>query len=333
MTLQPLFNYKLLLKSLFNKRRVGNNVLLKSGRIAFSYILSVIKKKNPQINKIILPNLICEEIITVSKTHKMNISYYSVDDNLNFNINEIEEISRDGNNIILFVNYFGFKFDWEKIKLTNNSNNIFIEDNAHVLKDLNQKNKSTFADYTFSSLRKLLPLLSGAEISSRNNDLNLIQSSRIPDFGELIYSIRSLKKKRSGISKLGHSLDNEDKNIIHIDYLSKYILDKYHFSYNQITSQRRKNFNFWKDYLSSSNLISMRSIDKDQNICPYVYPCYAKDDREYHKWLDWGKSNNITIIAWPKYHQDTLKCVPDNFLKKILLFPVNHQFDLSNIIG
>jgi len=333
MTLQPLFNYKLLFKSLFNKRKISNNLLLRSGRIAFSHILSVIKKKNQKINKIILPNLICEEIIIMSKIHKMNVSYYSIDDKLNFNIDEIKEISKEGNNIILFVNYFGFKLDWEQIKLIDNSNNFFIEDNAHVLKDLNTKSQSTFADYTFSSLRKLLPLLSGAEIYSKNNDLNLTQSSRTPDFGEFIYSIRGLKKKRSGVSKLGHSLNNEDVNITYIDYFSKYILDKYNFSYNKITSQRRKNFKFWKNYLSSSNLISMCSIDKDQNICPYVYPCYAKDNSEYNKWLDWGKSNNITIIAWPKYHQDTLKYVPNNFLKRILLFPVNHQFDLESIIS
>ena len=133
MTLQPLFNYKLLFKSLFNKRKISNNLLLRSGRIAFSHILSVIKKKNQKINKIILPNLICEEIIIMSKIHKMNVSYYSIDEKLNFNIDEIKEISKEGNNIILFVNYFGFKLDWEQIKLIDNSNNFFIEDNAHVL--------------------------------------------------------------------------------------------------------------------------------------------------------------------------------------------------------
>ena len=77
----------------------------------------------------------------------------------------------------------------------------------------------------------------------------------------------------------------------------------------------------------------MCSIDVHHNICPYAYPCFAQDDTEYNKWLDWGKINNITIIPWPKYHQDTLSHIPNNFLKKILLFPVNHQFDLSEIIS
>jgi len=333
MTLQPLFNYKLLFKSFFNNRNIVKNPLLKSGRLAFSHILSTIKKKNHKVNKIILPNLMCEEMITVSKKHDLDILYYTIDNKLHFDINEVSEISNSGNSIIVFVNYFGFKVNQEKIEKLKNKNNYLIEDNAHVLRDLRLDYQSNFADYAFSSLRKLLPMLSGAEVYSKDNDLDLIQSSRFPSIGELKYSMRSLKKKRSGASRLGHSFDNEYLDLAYIDYLSKYILDKYNFSYEEIIQQRRKNFKSWERYLASSSLATMCSIDQNQSICPYVYPCYAEDDNEYHKWLNWGKSNNITIIPWPKYHQDTLKYVPDNFLKRILLFPVNHQFDLSNIIG
>ena len=40
MTLQPLFNYSLLFKSLFSKKKFTSNILLKSGRMAFNHILS-----------------------------------------------------------------------------------------------------------------------------------------------------------------------------------------------------------------------------------------------------------------------------------------------------
>ena len=58
----------------------------------------------------------------------------------------------------------------------------------------------------------------------------------------------------------------------------------------------------------------MKSIDADNDdICPYAFPCYVNNDVNITKWLEWGKSKNITIIAWPKYHQDTIKHIPDNF--------------------
>ena len=44
MTLQPIFNYKILLKSLINRKSSDNRVLIKSGRLAFNYIISAIKE-------------------------------------------------------------------------------------------------------------------------------------------------------------------------------------------------------------------------------------------------------------------------------------------------
>ena len=64
MTLQPIFNYKILLNSLINRKSSENKVLIKSGRLAFNYIISAIKEKTI-INNIILPNLICDEVVDV----------------------------------------------------------------------------------------------------------------------------------------------------------------------------------------------------------------------------------------------------------------------------
>ena len=131
MTLQPIFNYKILFKSLINRKSSDNRVLIKSGRLAFNYIISAIKEKTI-INNIILPNLICDEVVDVIRSHNIKIKYYNINNCLKYNINEIERLAIDQNNIIMFVNYFGFVQHHsisEKIK-----NNFIIEDNAHVLK-------------------------------------------------------------------------------------------------------------------------------------------------------------------------------------------------------
>ncbi len=330
MTLQPIFSYKILLKSLFSKRNNGKRILLKSGRIAFSYIISNILKRKA-IDNIILPNLICDEMIAVTNKYKINTLYYNIDNKLDYDIREIENLAQKDSNIIVFINYFGFKTHHADTKIF--KDNYIIEDNAHVLGDFNKNISSQYADYSFSSLRKLIPVLSGSEIYSAHEDLQTQKAFRCPDFGEIKYSLRGLKKNRGGTSKMGHSLDDENFNLSFVDFISKIIIQRYNFLHNNICSQRRSNFKFWENYLSDKNINFMKSIDADNDICPYAFPCYVNNTEEREKWLQWGHAKNITIISWPKYHQDIIKHIPDNFLRKILLFPVNHQFDLNKIIS
>ena len=330
MTLQPIFNYKILLKSLINRKSSDNRVLIKSGRLAFNYIISVIKEKT-MINNIILPNLICDEVVDVIRSHNIKIKYYNIDKTLNYDIHEIENLAENQKNIILLVNYFGF--ECEHILSDKLKNNFIVQDNAHVLKDLRNTNMNSLIDYSFSSFRKLLPVLSGAEIYSTKNNLRLKQPARFPDVGELKYSLRGLKQTRGGTSKMGHESYCMNYDYSSIDIFSKKIIDNYDFIYDEIKDKRRRNFVFWENYLSNHDIVFMRTIDNDLDICPYAFPCYVYDEKNLEKWIKWGKKHNITIITWPKYHKDTLAYVPENFLKRILLFPVNHQFDLHKIIG
>tara|TARA_Y100000591_G_C21802421_1_gene682853 strand:- start:454 stop:1446 length:993 start_codon:yes stop_codon:yes gene_type:complete len=330
MTLQPIFDYKILIESLLNKRKVTNKSLVKSGRLAFSYIISTIKKNNI-INKIILPNLICDEVVDVARSHKIKIEYYSIDDNLNYNIHEVVDLAKNQKNIILFVNYFGFEEDHiipEKLK-----HNFIIEDNAHILRNPKSYKKKLHIDYSFTSLRKLLPVLSGAEIYSDKIDIQIDQQIRLPDFGELKYSLRGLKSSRSGTSRLGHTASTSNYSLSSIDLFSKNIINNYNFSYSDIKKNRRKNFIFWEKYLSNHDIVFMKTITDNPNVCPYVFPCFVNDEMQQEKWIMWGKMRNITVIPWPRYHKETLDYVPNNFLRRILLFPVNHQFDLNEIIS
>lgn len=329
MTLQPIFDYRILIKSFFNKRNSIDRIFVKSGRIAFSSIISIIRENN-KINKIILPNLICDELIEVAQSHKIKIDYYNIDNKLNYNMKEIEELAVDKNNIIVFVNYFGFESNHiisDKLK-----NNFIVEDNAHMFRHPENNKIKTYVDFSFTSLRKLLPVLSGAEINSNKYDVKLKQSTRLPNFGEIKYSLRGLKSSRGGTSKLGHLSSNINYDLSSIDILSKNIINNYNFIYDDIKNKRRNNFIFWENYLANQNISFMKNITNNLDICPYAFPCYVNNEKQRDKWIMWGEKHNVTIISWPKYHKETLKYVPDNFLKRILLFPVNHQFDLYEII-
>ena len=330
MTLQPLFDYRILIKSLLNKKGVMDRLLMKSGRQAFSYIISTIRKNN-MISKIILPNLICDEVVEVACSHKIKTEYYSIDDDLNYNIHEIEDLADNQKSIILFVNYFGFE---ENHIISNQlEHNFIIEDNAHVLRNPDIRKVKKRVDYSFTSLRKLLPVLSGAEIYSDKHNFQINQRIRFPDLGELKYSLRSLKNTRSCTSKMGHTSSTSDCSLSPIDIFSKKIINNYNFTYSDIKKNRRNNFIFWEKYLSNHDVEFIKTIADNPNVCPYVFPCYVNDEIQQERWIKWGKMHNITIIPWPKYHRETLDYVPNNFLRRILLFPVNHQFDLNQIIS
>ena len=63
--------------------------------------------------------------------------------------------------------------------------------------------------------------------------------------------------------------------------------------------------------------------------CPYVYPCIAKSKNILNKWIRWGENNNINIIPWPKLPVNKHNHFGNDKLNNVLLFPVNHQFNLS----
>ena len=146
----------------------------------------------------------------------------------------------------------------------------------HVLKKTkNHDLINTDIDYSFTSLRKLLPVLSGAEIYSNKHRLKFKSSARFPDLGEIKYSLRGLKNSRSGTSKMGHSTSNINYKSSSIDVFSKNIINNYSFDYSDITNKRRKNFMFWEKYLSNHDVTFLKTIENEPEICPYAFPCYV----------------------------------------------------------
>ena len=70
-----------------------------------------------------------------------------------------------------------------------------------------------------------------------------------------------------------------------------------------------------------------------EEFLPYAFPCYVNDSDCARKWIQWGREHNISIIKWPKYPLDiNLKLINPCF-RHVLLFPVNHQFEISEILN
>ncbi len=338
-TISPKFNLMDIFRMPISKRN-NNYHLYKSGRYSLYYALGNIKKIFKEIDTIYVPNLICPQVLIPIKENGIAIKYYNIDRNLNFDKKILlDEV--DDKCIVLVINYFGFPSDWEFFNnLKKNKKCLLISDNCHaIFTEFKKKSLNEYGDISFNSLRKIIPTLSGSQLFYNNNNLNIMEKNinpRLPNKDELKLIFRSLKpdfiKKNYGtIEQVGEfdysknysKFFNIKKNT-NIDIFSNNIFEKYLSNEITIKKKRIENFNYWSNFLPSSDFHFINIDKMSSEICPYVFPCVPKSTEIMNKWLSWSKMKNIVVINWGNKHEFL-----DKDLKRILLFPVAHNFDIA----
>ena len=329
-TLQPIFSYTTLIKSLFsNNDSNGNSYILNSARSSLNISIDALLKNPRKIKKILLPDFICSEIIPVISNFNIPVIFYSVDEHLNPDINFIEDNIRNDLSIVLVVNYFGVPSDWTSLlKLKSKYECIIIEDNAHSLHGKYENiDFGNLGDISFNSLRKVLPVLSGSFLKFNNNiDLKKRFQKRFLNFSEFKYSFRFFGRNNKNPKNMSDDSKSIYDNIEPIDYFSYKIYLAQQKDKERICRIRRNNYNFWQRYLGHSEL---EMLDIKSSICPYAFPCVFNDQRVYDKWTKWGIANNINIIKWPSLPKIESHKLKNAKLSRILLFPVNHMNELN----
>ena len=332
-TLQPIFSYHTSIKSLLERNVNNQEYVANSARSSLWIALDSLLKENSKIKKIMLPDLICSEIIPIIESFNLPILFYSIDEQLNPDLNFIEKNIKNDLSAILVVNYFGKSSNWKDImELKTNHNCVIIEDNAHSLYGgFNNIDFGDLGDISFNSLRKVLPVLSGS-ILKVNNNLEIFTKlpNRFLSFSEFKYSLRFLS---SNTKILKHE---SNESIAHTTYDNIQSID--HFSYkiylsqknnkDTICKQRQANYRFWSNFIKNSDL---ELIDLGSSVCPYAMPCIFDDKRVYDKWLNWGIVNNINLIKWPSLPTLSFFKLKNRRLENILLFPVNHMHDINTM--
>mgnify|MGYP006108647775 FL=1 len=335
-TIQPLFSYKNLFKSIFSLHKKKYNYLFKSGRHSLYHALKFLNKSN-KIKKILLPSLICNEIIPVIKELGLDINYYKIKQDLSFDTKDIELYLQKEKSFFLFVNYFGSTYQHKLLKeIKVKYNCIIIEDNAHTLTHKNHiREAEDIISASFNSLRKILPLLSGSELIINNDNCNIYNKiTRFPNIGEIAYSLRWLKiPMMKNFIKPDKTMQPKKFEVLPIDYFSRRILEKIKVNFTTIRERRIRNYLQWKKYLSKHDLNLFEHIHFNESMIPYAFPCLATSDKSVKYWIKWGQKYQINIIKWPDIPYNALPLVKKENLDKILLFPINDQFDLTHIIN
>jgi len=289
------------------------------GRTAFYQ--GLLKLKIKKENKILIPNYICQSLLTPIIKLKINYIFYNIKDNFTCNLSEIKSkaLERD---YLLIIHYFGQP---QNIKLILNfckkNNLILIEDNAHGYSGkFRGKLLGTFGKIGFSSPRKILNTDSGGIffykkkiISSQLDKYCLSKFIILKNFLRkfpFYYYLKNRFYNKSDfylerMAKLESFLINKSADIN-----SNNLINRTNWS---LESRIRRNR--WKKIVKILKKKKCKPIWRVPFVdtCPWLVPFYTKNIFNRDKIVSWGINRGIKIITWPNLprfnqHEDFDNC-------------------------
>jgi len=300
--------------------------LLSSGRAALDVILAFLREKKG-INEILLPDYLCESILTAAEKNSFKISFYKL--NRDFELDLLRFPDKLKDKAILVINYFGLKKTDETISfLKNNTENCsIILDNVQAFSEIFNH---TAADFSFASFRKFFPVPDGGWLLT--NDASFIFDKPVKQ--SLFYK----KKLAGGILKYYSSfvpledetylrqfeegeneLDNSD-SISSISDVSRSILSKLQYRFEESFSQRNTNAAFILEGLKHLEIDTLFPVNKVIN-APLAIPVTLKNRDLIRKKL--FESKVYVPIHWP---------VPVKYFRLLETGKIAAQTELSLII-
>jgi len=263
-----------------------------------------------------VPEFICRDLLASVAAVGAIPKFYPVDELLRPLCSGAAQNAR----FVLFVNYFGFAQDMERIqRLWPDA--VLIEDNAHgyLSKDSSGADLGTRTSVAITSFRKTIRVPDGAYLHTATTiNTNLIApivNRRLhPSFQlrywaaviERLTSVPMLRTMRRALrffrhSRTGHELPdngNQSESILPLDIsASKWTIARFERLDNFHELNRRRDL--FKKFLDAAKEIGVQSIfdDLPPGCCPYGFPFIASETPiEFEKLAD---KLHCEIISWP----------------------------------
>ena len=298
------------LEELGNQRNLfhQNALPLNTGRNAFEYIL-----RANQYQKVFIPYYSCNVLFEPIIKLKLEIEYYSLDENLEpvFDYTIIQE-----KDAFLYINYFGLKDSF----ITSHSFLIpnLIIDNSQSFYSMPQPNIDTFY-----SVRKFFGVPDGAYVYSNkhlNNHLDLDVSEN---------RISYLLKRRNISAEAGYPdfIENEHRlNHLPILRMSTYTTNVCsQLNYEESARKRKINYQYFEHHLGPSNLTKLLW---DKNQIPLCYP-YLSTNNNLRSELNKSMVYNPTY--WPNLKILDLQETEKQYLEHCLFLPIDQRYDIGDM--
>jgi hypothetical protein len=284
-------------------------IRLNTGRNALEYILRAKRYK-----KIYLPYFTCQVLIQPIKKLKLDVEFYSLDENLEpiFNYNKINKSSA-----FVYTNYFGLKDD-VALYLKKKCPNLII-DNAHAF-----FSKPMSDIDTFYSARKFFGVSDGAYLycSAKLNEI-LKRDLSAKRFKHLL-----LRHDESAENGYAHFIRNEnlldDNEILSMSFITQRVLQS--INYKAIAAQRRENYLFLNAGLKHINKVKFKL---GKGSVPLVFPFYSRNANLRNELT---KNRIYTAAYWNPLIKPTSKeNIEYDYSRNLIHLPVDQRLTKSQL--
>jgi len=284
--------------------------LLKSGRSALHYLLTIVK---PRL--VYIPFYTCNSLLAPFRDTGIEYVFYSVNENLD----PATSIELNAGEYFLYINYLGLK--------TATAERLSEKYKDKLIADCTQAffAKGNDKSWFFNSCRKFFGVPDGSFLYTPSG----IQIPVIDTRNEK-YIADHLLKRFNGHVNEGYALfqENEllmDTEITGMSKLSRYLLSN--IDYDAVIKKRQVNYDFLHERLNGLN--KFNAIRKDNNV-PMCYPLLL--DRETDKRQLYAE--NIFV---PSFWTDVLNRGIDGFefekglAHKLLPLPVDQRYSIADM--
>lgn len=181
----------------FMKKKCNyKTVFYQSGRNAIEALMKPIQYQY-HIDKILLPDYVCETVLDAVIRADMDYELYNVNAQFELELQQIENYIKAGIKCIYVVQYFGKKFSnqiIDAIKRWKEAGIIVVEDITMSLFSDDEMGVG-FGDYILGSIRKWLPIPDGAFVCAAKKELpESIRTSSVSKYTDYYRLVQTMKK-------------------------------------------------------------------------------------------------------------------------------------------
>ena len=294
---------------------LDNTIYFSSGRVALYNGIKLINLNKKKI--ILLPDIICKEILIPLKKLKIKYKFYELDNELKPKWSELSKIKLKNISSILMIHYFGFPSDINKFRAFTKKNKItLIEDYCHGYDGYYKSKKlGTFGDICIMSPKKLINDLYSGGILKLNKDFELkkinLKKKKIYFFQKIFKVFKNLSifqyiktfiKNKIINSQILINTENQFDNKLIDDLSMKMLKEKKYNLKNRIYKYKAL-----YSFLKKNNINPIYKLNIKDRIIPWHIPFYLEKD-EILSFKEKTEKLNLNLVQWPE--------IPNEFKKE-----------------
>ncbi|NFI94755.1 hypothetical protein FC961_10185 [Clostridium botulinum] len=296
------------LEQLISNEYYKDLISVNSGRNALLYIL-----KSKKINKLYIPDFLCDSVSDMLKMYGYNFEYYTID----YYFRPIFNKNLSEHEYLYIVNYYGQLTNEIIVKLKQQFKQIIL-DNTHAFfqKPINGVD-------TIYSCRKFFGVADGAYVSIDCSIKEELETDISKD--RMTHILGRYEGMASEYYSYFHDNDENLKNekLKYMSKLTHNILGA--IDYERVHKIRNENYNYLQNELDKYNKLELITLEG-----ALAYPLYIKNGIKIRKEL--AKKKIYISTLWPNVLSDTSEdSIAYNYAANILPLPCDQRYSFKDM--